>query len=93
MRLLVRYAADSRRHHRQFYQSRAQMGSRDGESQLIRAISSSVVRELEGCFEVVQTSPDLVLQTREPGEASRLPAHFPTPPRRPCRLGIRQQRS
>lgn len=68
---------------RQFYQSRAQMGNRDGESQLIRAFSSSLVRELEGCFEVVQTSPDLILLTHEPGEAGRLPAHFPTPPPTP----------
>jgi hypothetical protein len=63
---------------RQFYQSRTQIAQLDQESRSLRAVQS-IGQELEGCYDVIQTTPDLVISARDRGDTSRLPENYPDP--------------
>ena len=64
---------------RQFYRSRTSMADRDLESQALLQLMAELRRDVAGCFDVVQTSPDLVVRCLDSADGGRLPASFPDP--------------
>lgn len=63
----------------QFYRGRSQLEIDDRESQILRLMTLQLSKEMEGCLEVLQTNPDLILRCRDLSDSTRLPDTFPNP--------------
>ncbi len=64
---------------RQFFRSRSTMADRDLESQALQHILSELRRDVVGCYQLVQTSPQLEVLCLDSSQGARLPAAFPLP--------------
>jgi hypothetical protein len=63
----------------QFYRTRSRLATDDQESQLLRSLTTGLAKDLEGCYSVVQSAPDLVMTRTDLQDAARLPLDYPAP--------------
>ena len=63
----------------QFFRSRDRVADADQQSRLLRGVLLNLRRDVGGCYQLDQVTPDLRLRSSDQGDTARLPQDFPTP--------------